>query len=172
MPAQAGLTLDLPDAGATAVLGAALARAFPGASARCVVVHLRGELGAGKTSCVRGLLRALGVAAAVRSPTYTLVESYSLPPLTCVHVDLYRLRSPGELEDIGLRDYLQPGYLLLVEWPEKGGTSSPPADLVLSLDYVGAGRRARVLSVGERGRFWLEILSRDTSLIPYLSNLT
>jgi tRNA threonylcarbamoyladenosine biosynthesis protein TsaE len=172
MPAESGMHLELPDAGASALLGSALARSLPGAAEQCVVVHWRGELGAGKTSCVRGLLRALGVAGAVRSPTYTLVETYPLGRLTCMHVDLYRLRAPDELEDVGLRDCLQPGYLLLIEWPDKGGDLVPPADLVVSLDYAGAGRRVRLESAGEFGRAWLKNLSCDTSLIPYLSNIT
>jgi tRNA threonylcarbamoyladenosine biosynthesis protein TsaE len=129
-------------------------------------------LGAGKTTCVRGLLRALGVAGAVRSPTYTLLEIYPLAERTCVHVDLYRVQRPGEVDELGLRDLLDPEHLLLIEWPEKGGVAVPRADLVLTLEYDDAGRRATLLAAGEIGRDWLHELGQDSRLMPYVSNLT
>src|ERR1700688_781828 len=134
------MDLNLADSSVTVCLGQALARAFPGGAAAAAgagaVVYLRGELGAGKSTCVRSLLRALGVAGAVRSPTYTLVETYELAGLTCVHVDLYRLQTHTEVDELGLRDLVDP-CLLLVEWPEKGGAALPPADLDLLLNYAG-----------------------------------
>jgi tRNA threonylcarbamoyladenosine biosynthesis protein TsaE len=124
---ELSLTLPLPDTQATETLGEALARAYPHGPVGAVV-FLRGELGAGKTTCVRSLLRALGVGGIIRSPTYTLMEVYQPGGLTCVHVDLYRLEGPLDVESLGLRDYLGE-CLLLVEWPEKGGDALPPVDL-------------------------------------------
>src|SRR5580700_7801464 len=99
------MDLNLADSSVTECLGRALARSFPGAAAGVAaagaVLYLRGELGAGKTTCVRSLLRALGVTGLVRSPTYALVETYRVDALTCVHVDLYRLQSLTEVEELG-----------------------------------------------------------------------
>lgn len=138
-------SLMLPDAGATEALGGSLAAALPDLSGSCLVLHLRGDLGVGKTTFTRGFLRHLGVTGVVRSPTYTLVEPYALATLTCIHADLYRLRDPADLQDLGLRDYLAPGHVLLIEWPEKGGAEVPPADLVVSLAYAQNGRVAQLL---------------------------
>jgi tRNA threonylcarbamoyladenosine biosynthesis protein TsaE len=181
----ASLNLDLPDSGATEALGAALARAFPGADANAgagadsvasapagAVIHLRGELGSGKTTCARSLLHALGVTATVRSPTYTLVDTYSVARLNCVHVDLYRVQSSTEIEELGLRDMTGPDYLMLIEWPEKGGAAVPPADLDLQLRYAGEARVASIRAVSETGRRWIAKLALDSSLVPYVSNLT
>jgi len=158
-------------------LGAALARAILSATPRPSaatdgVIHLRGDLGSGKTTCARSLLHALGVTGIVRSPTYTLVDTYSLPGLTCVHVDLYRLRSSAEVEELGLRDLTGPGYLMLIEWPEKGGAAVPAADLDLLLQYAGDARSGSLRAVSEVGGGWLTKLSLDSSLMPYVSNLT
>ena len=161
----------LPDSSSTEVLGSALARTFPTPGAGAVI-HLQGELGSGKTTCVRSLLRTLGVTAPVRSPTYTLVDQHSLAALECVHVDLYRVRSATEVDELGLRDMMGPGCLLLIEWPEKGGVAVPPADLTLTLDYLEAGRAATLLSGSHIGDEWLSNLGHDSSLIPYVSNLT
>jgi tRNA threonylcarbamoyladenosine biosynthesis protein TsaE len=134
------------------------------------VAYLDGELGAGKTTCVRALLRALGVLGLVRSPTYTLVETYVLPRLTCIHVDLYRLQSLTEVDDLGLRDVVGAGSLLLVEWPEKGGSHLPAADLRLALTYAGTAREAGLQAATPLGREWLQNLGHDTSLSLYVSN--
>jgi tRNA threonylcarbamoyladenosine biosynthesis protein TsaE len=169
----ASLDFALPDSSATEALGAGLARAFCVPS-RGAVVHLRGELGSGKTTCARSLLHALGVTATVRSPTYTLVDTYSSPELKFVHVDLYRLRSSAEVEELGLRDLTGPKSLMLIEWPEQGGAAVPAADLDVQLRYVDAGEsRAASLSAGsESGARWLEKLGLDHSLMSYVSNLT
>jgi tRNA threonylcarbamoyladenosine biosynthesis protein TsaE len=171
-PSDILLNVELPDSEATEGLGRSLARALPGAAAAGAVLYLQGELGAGKTTCVRSLLRTLGVVGLVRSPTYTLVETYGLPGLTCVHVDLYRLQTLTEVDELGLRDVVGPGCLLLVEWPEKGGSHLPPADLDLSLQYAGEARRARLDSRSPLGIEWLLNLGRDSSLSLYVSNLT
>jgi tRNA threonylcarbamoyladenosine biosynthesis protein TsaE len=180
------MDLNLADSSATEALGQALARSLPGAATGATpasaadagaagggaVVYLQGELGAGKTTCVRSLLRALGVTGLVRSPTYTLVETYSLGALTCVHVDLYRLQALTEVDELGLRDLVGPGCLLLVEWPERGGAALPPADLNLTLLYAGDTRQARLRAETALGYRWLDYLGHDRSLIPYVSNLT
>ena len=168
---SASLLFALPDAPATEALGAALARTFPGAQAGAVV-HLRGELGSGKTTCARSLLHALGVTATVRSPTYTLVDTYSVAELTCVHVDLYRIQTLSEVDELGLRDLTGPGYLMLIEWPEKGSAAVPRADLALQLTYAGEARTALLAGGSEVGARWLSQLAIDTSLKAYVSNLT
>src|SRR3979490_1039177 len=106
---QASMDFDLADSTVTEALGAALARSLPGAAQTGAVqtgavVYLQGDLGAGKTSCARSLLRTLGAAGLVRSPTYTLIETYKLGGLTCLHVDLYRLQTRIEIDELGLRD--------------------------------------------------------------------
>ena len=171
------MDLNLADCSVTEVLGQALARTLSdamrsGAAAGGAVLYLQGDLGAGKTTCARSLLRALGVAGLIRSPTYTLVENYELAGLTCIHVDLYRLQTRAEIEELGLRDLVGPGCLLLVEWPERGGAELPPADLELALNYAGDGRQARLTARTAPGSQWLENLGSDTSLRSYVSNLT
>jgi len=168
---KASLDFHLPDSKITEALGAALARAFTAFSTGAVV-HLRGELGSGKTTCARSLLHALGVLGQVRSPTYTLVDTYATPQLNCVHVDLYRISSSAEVEELGLRDLTGPNYLMLIEWPEKGGTAVPPADLDLHLKYAGESRVASLCAGSDAGIGWLAKLGLDTSLVPYVSNLT
>jgi len=166
------IELNLADAEATETLGEALARAFPGAVRGCAVLYLRGELGAGKTTCARSLLRALGVGGLIRSPTFTLLESYRPGAVTCIHVDLYRLQSPVEVDELGLRDHLNPGCLMLIEWPEKGGEAVPAADLELALEYAHAGRRAALRARTVLGIEWLDLLRQNTRIISYVSNLT
>jgi tRNA threonylcarbamoyladenosine biosynthesis protein TsaE len=167
------MDLNLPDGGATDALGHALAGALPaGVCGTGAILYLQGELGAGKTTCARALLRALGVTGLVRSPTYTLVETYVLTALTCVHVDLYRLQGVSEVDELGLRDLIGPGCLLLVEWPEKGGGALPPADLDLTFSYAGEARRGGLVAKTALGIEWLANLGHDNSLRPYVSNLT
>jgi tRNA threonylcarbamoyladenosine biosynthesis protein TsaE len=165
------LNLRLADAAATDVLGDALAQALP-AVAGSAVLYLKGELGAGKTSCARSLLRALGASGLIRSPTFTLVETYRLGALTCVHVDLYRLQGAAAVDELGLRDLLNPGCLLLVEWPERGAGALPPADVELTLGYAEAGREARLRAHTDFGAAWLGNLRFNTRIEPYVSNLT
>ncbi|MDS4030563.1 MAG: tRNA (adenosine(37)-N6)-threonylcarbamoyltransferase complex ATPase subunit type 1 TsaE [Candidatus Contendobacter sp.] len=134
------LNFMLNSATATERLGARLAEVLkPGG-----VVYLRGELGAGKTTLARGLLRSLGHRGAVKSPTYTLVEPYQLDGWRLFHWDLYRLTDPGELEFLGLRDQLDGEAVLLIEWPERGRGELPAADLEVTLDYVSEGRGCRL----------------------------
>jgi tRNA threonylcarbamoyladenosine biosynthesis protein TsaE len=164
--------LSLPDAAATENLGAAMARAFQAAAPSNAVVYWRGELGAGKTTGVRSLLRTLGVEGLIRSPTYTLVEVYRPHEITCVHVDLYRLRGPIEVDELGLRDYFDEKCLLLVEWADRGVSVLPPPDLEVRLTYHDAARQAQLAAGTRLGEDWLELLLKDTSLASYVPHLT
>jgi tRNA threonylcarbamoyladenosine biosynthesis protein TsaE len=152
------IVLQLPDAEATDGLGRALAAVLP----EHAVVTLCGDLGAGKTSLVRGVLRGLGVTGTVRSPTYTLVEPYRADGRRVFHLDLYRLADPEELELIGFRDLLEPPALLLVEWPERGAGVLPAADLSVRLIPLGSGREARLQATGAVGASVLEKLISNT----------
>lgn len=143
------LQRDLPDESATLALGACLAKAVDGIGR--LIVHLQGDLGAGKTTLTRGLLRALRFQGIVRSPTYTLMESYPLDQRTCLHLDLYRLSDPGELEYIGLREYLSDPVLILVEWPERARGVLPPPDLTVALSYAGEARKAILTAESRSG---------------------
>jgi tRNA threonylcarbamoyladenosine biosynthesis protein TsaE len=123
-----------------------------------LVVFLEGTLGAGKTTFSRGLIQALGYRGAVKSPTYTLVEDYSLAQGKVCHFDLYRLADPEELEFMGIRDYLSDGALCLIEWADKGAGILPPADLVLTIDDLGNSRRLHWQAGSERAQSWLSEL--------------
>ncbi len=142
------LARHLPDPAATAQLGTLLAGAVLAAAPANLVVYFEGELGAGKTALIRALLAGLGHRGRVPSPTYTLVEPYALDRYRAVHVDLYRLRDPAELDDLGLDDELRSsdaagtGYLLLAEWPGRGAGRLPVADLECRLVSAGNGRDA------------------------------
>lgn len=128
------MQIELKDAAATEAAGAALAQVLAGTDH---IIFLRGELGAGKTTLVRGLLRSLGHPGRVPSPTYTLVEPYEIGPLSLRHLDLYRIADPGELEYLGVREL---AGTVLIEWPEKGGHFLPEPDLDCRLIQAGAGR--------------------------------
>jgi tRNA threonylcarbamoyladenosine biosynthesis protein TsaE len=116
------------------------------------VIFLQGELGAGKTTLVRGFVRALGYAGRVKSPTYTLLESYRLEGTNLYHLDLYRLADAEELEWIGIRDLLEDADLCLVEWPERGLGVLPSPDLEIQIEYQGVGRVLELLPSSDRGR--------------------
>lgn len=138
--AQSTREIDLPDLGATHNLGTKLAQAItPG-----LVVYLFGELGAGKTTLVREILNAMGYEGAIKSPTYTLVETYEVHNLILHHFDLYRLADPSELEFIGIRDYANGWAICMFEWPQKGMGYIPQPDLEIELQLHAHGRRARM----------------------------
>jgi tRNA threonylcarbamoyl adenosine modification protein YjeE len=142
-------SIRLPDPDATARLGELLAVNRP----PYAVVYLRGDLGAGKSSLARALLRALGVEGTIRSPTYTLVERYPLPTGgEAWHLDLYRIADAGELDYLGLDS--DEARLWLVEWPDRGEGMLPAPDLVIHLEVEGDGRRAELLGVSPSGRVW------------------
>jgi len=141
------VSLDLPNEAATIMIGQRLAAALPEAGS----IHIHGDLGAGKTTLVRAMLGELGHFGPVRSPTYTLIEPYELDKRQIYHLDLYRLGGPFELEDIGFRDLLTNPCLLLIEWPERGGSMLPPPDLQLRLETQGQGRRLVLQPSSELG---------------------
>ena len=146
---------ELRDEAATQALGAALARVLePG-----TVVYLEGELGAGKTTLARALLRALGERGRVRSPTYTLLETYRAGGLEIAHLDLYRMDDPAELEEAGLRELADGRRVMLVEWAQRGAGALPPADLEVRLDCAGDGRCAVIGASSGRGERLLAALA-------------
>jgi tRNA threonylcarbamoyladenosine biosynthesis protein TsaE len=134
--------LDLADEAASAALGARIAGVAR--RHRGGVVFLEGDLGAGKTTLARGLLRALGATGVLRSPTYTLVEPYELEGLQVLHADLYRLADPLEIENLGLFDDSRIASLRVIEWPERGTPLLPEPDLRVRLEHAACGRRARL----------------------------
>ena len=144
---------ELADTQQTESLGARLGRVVTAG-----IIYLNGDLGAGKTTLARGLLRALGHTGKVRSPTYTLVEPYELASRRVYHLDLYRLADAEELEWLGLRDMLADPALLLVEWPERGSCYLPAADLAINLEFSGDGRVASLVATSLAGQHWLDQL--------------
>ena len=143
----------------TEAVGARLAQSRPPRPDSISVVHLSGDLGAGKTTLARGFLRASGFNGVVRSPTYTLLETYDTAAGTVVHLDLYRLRDPSELEPLGLRDWDRAGYVWLIEWPERGGERVPPADLRISLAVARESHEFTARAATGYGRAWLQRLA-------------
>lgn len=122
------------------------------------VIFLEGDLGTGKTTLCRGILRARGHQGAVKSPTFTLVEPYDFDSGPVFHFDLYRLVDSDELEYMGIRDYFQPANLCLVEWPEKGAGFLPDPDLWVSIRVEGAGRMVVIMPSSDHGQRVLALL--------------
>jgi tRNA threonylcarbamoyladenosine biosynthesis protein TsaE len=146
--------LKLPDAAATARLGAALAAGIAPGN----VLHLSGELGTGKTSLVRGLLRALGIRGPVKSPTYAWVEPYSISRLDLYHFDFYRFDKKTEWLSSGLREYFRPDAVCVVEWPERVGSLLSSPDLAVHLQYDSDARQAALEAHSAEGETWLASL--------------
>jgi tRNA threonylcarbamoyladenosine biosynthesis protein TsaE len=146
------LAMALPDEAATIALARDLAPALLDGG----VVYLRGELGAGKTTFARALLRAMGVGERVKSPTYSLLERYTVNGHDAFHLDLYRIASAGELEWLGLDELDAPGTIVLVEWPERGRGALPKPDLEITLEHEGHGRSARLGVASRRGGHWID----------------
>lgn len=146
------ITLNLADESATLAAGAHIAQAIlPG-----LTIYFHGNLGAGKTTFVRGMLQGLGHEGKVKSPTYTLVEPYQLKGISLYHFDLYRFADPEEWEAAGFREYFNPQSICLVEWPEKAETLLPDADLDIVLQAVGAGRQMRLVANTDLGKRVIE----------------
>ena len=133
--------VHIPDEKSMMIFGGEIAGQLPKGG----LVFLNGDLGAGKTTLVRGLLRSLGYEGTVKSPTYTLVEPYVINDRNIFHFDLYRLADPEELEYIGGRDYWNSEALNLVEWPEKAEGFLPEADIILNLEYLDDGRNIEII---------------------------
>jgi tRNA threonylcarbamoyladenosine biosynthesis protein TsaE len=159
----------LPEASDTEALGARLGAALleeAGASTGrpAASIHLHGILGAGKTTLVRGLARALGIEGPIKSPTYTLVEPYTDGAITLYHLDLYRLGHGhghgDELEYLGLRDAFAEAAVVVIEWPERAQGGLPEADLHVHLSVAGSGRDGRVSARTARGETLLAIFQR------------
>ena len=132
----------LADEGATLEFGAALASRLPATG----LVFLHGELGAGKTTLVRGILRGLGYRGPAKSPTYTLLEVYELPSTLVYHFDFYRIGVGQELDFIGLDELVDSTALKFVEWPERAGNRLPPPDVTVRMQVEGEGRRIEIAS--------------------------
>ena len=149
------ITLHLADEAATQSFGARLAERMQlGLS-----IYLHGDLGAGKTTLVRGLLHGIGHAGKVKSPTYTLVEPYVVSGLYLYHFDLYRFNDPEEWEAAGFRDYFNANTVCLVEWPEKARTLLPDPDIDITLTPEGSGRRITLHAASPAGAQSLEPLA-------------
>ena len=152
---QNDITLDLADEAATLALGERLSKVV----AAGMAIYLHGNLGAGKTTLVRGLLHAMGHVGKVKSPTYTLVEPYTLGQLTVYHFDLYRFADPEEWDEAGFRDYFNPLSLCLVEWPEQAGDLLPPPDIDIRISPQADGRKASLIANTAAGMQCLERFS-------------
>lgn len=150
------MKIVLADTVATENLGQRLAQARP----TLAVLYLHGEIGAGKSTLARALLRELGVTGPIKSPTYTLIERYPLARGEAAHLDLYRIAAAGELDFLGLDEVAENTVLWMIEWPERGQEALPKADLVLDLEVQGEGRLAALRADTETGAAWLARTSK------------
>ena len=151
------LTLHLADEEAMVVFGGQLARITQGHG----LIFLEGDLGAGKTTLSRGIIRGLGHTGAVKSPTFTLVEPYEIGDIRAYHFDLYRLVDPEELEFMGIRDYFDEDALCLIEWPQQGAGFLPKADLTITIRPHNTGRLLTLTPQGSRGESWCAALAPE-----------
>ena len=142
---------DLVDETATVAFGTALAKAIQQQQGHSFVAYLNGDLGAGKTTLTRGVVRGMGHKGNVKSPTYTLVEPYELANWHVYHFDLYRLADPQELEYMGIRDYFSANCCCFIEWPEKGQGLLADADVSIDLAYDGEQRKITLTGQTELG---------------------
>jgi tRNA threonylcarbamoyladenosine biosynthesis protein TsaE len=166
---QTPLTLELPDEHATDRLGQALAhlaaelkpdalgKLLPGPSAGGRI-HLKGDLGAGKTALVRAFLRQCSISGRIKSPSYALLESYEVSNLYFYHLDFYRFSETADWLDAGFRDLFKSNALILIEWPERAGSLLSDPDLLIELSYAGLGRIATLSAYSEKGLSWINAL--------------
>lgn len=151
------ITLNLADEAATLSLGDRLSRTLRAGQS----IYLHGDLGAGKTTLVRGLLHGMGHVGKVKSPTYTLIEPYVISGLSLYHFDLYRFNDPEEWDAAGFRDYFNAATICLVEWPEKARELLPDPDIDIVLTPMGEGRQVRLTANTASGEKTLDALSHD-----------
>jgi tRNA threonylcarbamoyladenosine biosynthesis protein TsaE len=154
----------LPDEAALQRFAQVVARAMPDSGnplARPLVIYLEGELGTGKTTFARAMLKALGEPGPVRSPTYGLLAEYQTPAGRVLHLDLYRIQDPAELEQLGLGDYMDDCRLWLVEWPARAPNRLPASDLCLQLGVKNQCRLATVLPNTAAGQCWVDAISAE-----------
>ena len=149
--------LFLADEEAMVALGQRLSQVTQGAG----LIFLEGDLGAGKTTLSRGIIRGLGHTGAVKSPTFTLVEPYEIGDVRAFHFDLYRLVDPEELEFMGIRDYFDDDALCLIEWPNKGTGFLPKPDLTITITPHDPGRQLKLLPQSARGQSWCAALALE-----------
>ncbi|WP_065758752.1 tRNA (adenosine(37)-N6)-threonylcarbamoyltransferase complex ATPase subunit type 1 TsaE [Pseudomonas defluvii] len=154
---MSGVTLFMADEQAMVDFGARIAEVTEGRG----VIFLEGDLGAGKTTLSRGIIRGLGHHGAVKSPTFTLVEPYEIGDKRAFHFDLYRLVDPEELEYMGIRDYFDDDALCLLEWPQKGAGILPKPDLTITISPQAGGRSLNLLPQGSRGEAWCVALALE-----------
>jgi len=155
------IEIKLVDENATIALGKKLAEIVKHEVNQGIVVYLNGDLGAGKTTMTRGFVQGMGHTGHVKSPTYTLVEPYELPPWQVYHFDLYRLADPEELEYMGIRDYFNGNSCSFIEWPEKGQGMIREADFIINLSYSGEQRIAQLVSGTALGEQVLSALKQE-----------
>lgn len=153
------VTLYLADEQAMSDFGARIARVTQGHG----LIFLEGNLGMGKTTLSRGIIRGLGHVGSVKSPTFTLVEPYEIGEVRAFHFDLYRLVDPEELEFLGIRDYFEDDALCLIEWPDKGAGFLPKPDLTITISPQDSGRSLKILSQGSRGEAWCAALALESN---------
>lgn len=153
------VTLYVADEQAMTEFGARIARITAGHG----LIFLEGDLGAGKTTLSRGIIRGLGHIGAVKSPTFTLVEPYEIGDIRAFHFDLYRLVDPEELEFLGIRDYFEDDALCLIEWPQKGAGFLPKPDLTITIGAQNGGRSLILTPQGSRGESWCAALALETN---------
>ena len=151
------VTLHIEGEEAMLALGARLAALTEGRG----TLYLHGDLGAGKTTLSRGIIRGLGHVGAVKSPTFTLVEPYEIGACKVFHFDLYRLADPEELEFMGIRDYFEDAALCLIEWPERGVGVLPKADLDITIAAQAGARSLSLRPQGARGESWCAALAKE-----------
>lgn len=151
------ITLSLQDEEAMERFGQRLAQLTQGLG----ILFLEGDLGAGKTTLSRGIIRGLGHVGPVKSPTFTLVEPYEIGTVRAFHFDLYRLVDPEELEYMGIRDYFDGDALCLIEWPRKGAGFLPKPDLTITISAAVVGRSLQILPQTERGEAWCAVLAQE-----------